>query len=112
VRTGAGTPPIGAFYRSGVRVAVGTDSLAGVDDLNLFSELAEMRMLAPEVPARAILDSATRVGASALGFGRDLGTIEPGRQGRLIAVALPPGVDDVEEYLLSGVQPGQIRWID
>jgi len=112
VRTGAGRPPVAAFYRSGVRVAVGTDSLAGVDDLNLFSELAEMRALAPEVPARALLDSATRAGAVALGFGRELGTIEPGKRARLIAVALPPSVGDVEEYLLSGIQPEQIRWID
>jgi aminodeoxyfutalosine deaminase len=112
VRTGAGRPPIAAFYRSGVRVAVGTDSLAGVDDLNLFSELAEMRALAPEVPARALLDSATRAGAVALGFGQELGTIEAGKRARLIAVALPSSVGDVEEYLLSGIEPEQIHWID
>ena len=52
VRTGAGTPPIDEFFESGVRVAVGTDSLASVPDLNLFSELAEMRRLAPAVPPR------------------------------------------------------------
>ena len=37
---------------SGVAVAVGTDSLASVEDLNLFSELKTMRWLAPAVPAR------------------------------------------------------------
>ena len=52
-RTGAGVPPIGEFFESGVRVAVGTDSLASVPDLNVFAELAEMRRLAPEVPARS-----------------------------------------------------------
>ena len=46
-RTGAGTPPIAEFYASGVRVAVGTDSLASTPDLNVFSELAAMRVLAP-----------------------------------------------------------------
>ncbi len=50
--TGAGTPPIAAFYASGVRVAVGTDSLASTPDLNVFAELAAMRALAPSVPAR------------------------------------------------------------
>jgi len=110
--TGAGRPPIEAFYRSGVRVAVGTDSLAGVDDLNVFSELAEIRTLAPGIPARDILDSATRAGAAALGFGRDFGTIEPGKRSRLLAVAVPRPVGDVEEYLLSGIQPEQIRWIE
>ena len=111
VRTGAGIPPIEAFYASGVKIAVGTDSLASTPDLNLFSELAEMRARAPSVPARLLLESATRVGARALGFG-DYGAIEPGCRARLIAVDVPPGVDDVEEYLVSGIQPEQIRWIE
>ena len=38
---GAGVPPVEAFYRSGARVAIGTDSLTSVADLNLFTELAE-----------------------------------------------------------------------
>ena len=46
--TGAGTPPIAEFYASGVRVAVGTDSLASTPDLNVFAELAAMRALAPD----------------------------------------------------------------
>ena len=33
---GVGDPPVERFYRSGVQVAVGTDSLASNDDLNLF----------------------------------------------------------------------------
>jgi len=63
---GAGSPPVEQFYASGVRVAIGTDSLASVGDLNLFAELAEIRALGPSIPARAILDSATRIGAEAL----------------------------------------------
>jgi cytosine/adenosine deaminase-related metal-dependent hydrolase len=109
--TGAGAPPLEDFYASGVRVAIGTDSLASAPDLNVFAELATMRALAPTVPAAALLDSATRQGARALGFERDFGTIEPGRLARLLAVSLPPRVDDVEEYLVSGIRPEQIRWI-
>jgi cytosine/adenosine deaminase-related metal-dependent hydrolase len=109
--TGAGDPPIESFYASGVRVAVGTDSLASAPDLNLFSELAAMRSLAPGVPAAALLDSATRQGARALGLEGDLGTIETGRRARLLAVSIPPATDDVERYLVSGIQPEQIRWI-
>jgi aminodeoxyfutalosine deaminase len=112
VRTGAGVPPIDEFYRSGVRVAIGTDSLASTPDLNLFAELAELRRIAPAVPAAALLDSATRQGARALGFDADYGTIEPGKRARLLAVAIPDAVDDVEEYLVSGIQPDQIRWLD
>jgi aminodeoxyfutalosine deaminase len=110
--TGAGVPPIDRFYASGVRVAVGTDSLASVDDLNLFAELAEVRRLAPGVAAARILESATLAGAEALGFASELGSIEPGKRAQLLAVRVPAGVTDVEQYLVSGIDPGDIRWID
>ena len=109
--TGAGAPPLDDFYASGVRVAVGTDSLASTPDLNVFAELATMRALAPSVPARMLLDSATRQGAVALGWGEDFGTLEPGRRARLLAVTVPPSVDDVEEYLVSGITSDQMTWI-
>jgi aminodeoxyfutalosine deaminase len=110
--TGAGVPPIDRFYASGVRVAIGTDSLASVDDLNLFAELAEVRRLAPGVPAARILESATLAGAEALGFGSELGSIEPGKRAQLIAVRVPPTVADVEQYLLRGIDPADVRWLD
>lgn len=110
--TGAGTPPVARFYGSGVRVAVGTDSLVSVDDLNVFNEVAAMRAAAPHVPAARLLESATRIGADALGFGAELGTIEPGKEAQLIAVRLPEPVEDVEEYLVGGIEPADIRWLD
>ncbi len=108
--TGAGLPPVERFYLSGVRVAVGTDSLSSVEDLNLFEELRLMRELAPSIPAGAILASATKHGADALGFGDELGTIEVGKRAELIAVTVPADVADVEEYLLKGIRPEEIRW--
>ena len=110
--TGAGTPPIERFYASGVRVAIGTDSLASVEDLNLFAEMAAVRRLAPSVPARRILESATLAGAEALGFASELGSIEPGKRAQLMAVTVPAGVADVEEYLLTGIEPAAVRWLD
>ena len=109
---GVGYPPIERFYKSGVNVAVGTDSLASVEDLNLFSELKTMRWLAPNVPARKMLESATLVGARALGLDHALGSLTPGKRADMIAVALPEVVDDVEEYLLSGIQPSRIAWVE
>ena len=108
---GVGYPPIARFYRSGVAVAVGTDSLASVDDLNLFSELKTMRWLAPGVAPRQLLESATLVGARALGMDDELGSITPGKRAALIAVRLPDVVDDVEEYLVSGISPAQVTWV-
>jgi cytosine/adenosine deaminase-related metal-dependent hydrolase len=110
--TGAGAPPLEDFYASGVQVAVGTDSLASAPDLSIFAELATMRALAPSIPASALLESATRVGARALGFDADYGTIEAGKRSRLLAVSVTPGVADVEEYLVSGIRPDQLRWVE
>ena len=109
--TGAGTPPVEDFYAAGVRVAIGTDSLASSPDLNMFAELNAVRALA-SVPAARLLDSATRQGARALGFDQDFGTIEPGKSARLIAVEIPGHVEDVEEYLVSGIEPDRVRWLE
>jgi len=110
--TGAGAPPIADFFASGVRVAVGTDSLASAPDLNVFAELATMRALAPDLPAASLLESATRIGAEALAFDADYGTIAPGKRARLLMVRVTPDVTDVEEYLVSGIRPEQTRWLE
>ena len=106
VWVGGGVPPVARFYASGVNVAIGTDSLASVDSLSLFDELAALRRLAPEVEAARFLDSAPRVGAEALGYGSDFGSITRGKRAAFVAVQLPHGLTrpaDVEEYLVSGV---------
>lgn len=106
---GVGVPPIERFYRSGVAVAVGTDSLASVADLNLFSELKAMRWIAPTVPARKFLESATLVGARALGLDAELGSLTPGKRAEILAIELPGTVDDIEEHLVGGVDPSRIQ---
>jgi len=106
---GVGPPRIAHFYASRVPVAIGTDSLASAPTLSLFDELVEMRRLAPEISAATLLESATRRGAEALGFGRDYGTVTAGKRAALIAVEIPPGTRDVEEYLVSGVPPTSVR---
>ncbi|MDP2053546.1 MAG: amidohydrolase family protein, partial [Acidobacteriota bacterium] len=106
---GVGLPPIQRFYDSGVPVAIGTDSLASVDDLNLFSELKTMRAIAPGVPASKLLESATLTGARALGLDADLGSLTPGKRAQIIAIELPGPVDDIEEYLVSGINPARIK---
>jgi aminodeoxyfutalosine deaminase len=109
VWVGSGNPPIERFYASGVRVAVGTDSLASATDLNIFSEIALMHHIAPHVPPARLLASATVEGARALGFDQ-LGFIASGAHARLITVDLPATLRDVETYLVEGIDPGQIAW--
>jgi cytosine/adenosine deaminase-related metal-dependent hydrolase len=109
---GAGDPPVSAFFASGVRVAVGTDSLSSVGDLNLFAEIGCLRELAPGVAPSRLLAAATLGGAAALGLDGDWGSIQPDKRAALIGVAVPPGLTDVEQYLVSGITPTQVRWIE
>jgi len=109
---GVGAPPLEAFYAMSVNVAFGTDSLASVPDLNLFSELAEARRIAPRVQARSLLESATLRGARALGFEDEYGSLQEGKRAQLIAVRLPGEVSDVEEYLVGGIEPSAVTWLD
>ena len=51
-------------------------------------------------------------GARALGFDAEFGTIEPGKSARLLAVAIPRRTIDVEEYLVTGIEPEQLRWVE
>lgn len=106
---GAGTPRIARFYDANVPVAIGTDSLASAPTLNMFDELAELRRIAPEVSASALLDSATRQGARALRLERSYGTIAAGKRAALVSVRVPAGVRDVEEYLVSGVPEAAVN---
>ena len=111
VYVGVGSPPLESFYESGVPVAFGTDSLASVADLDMFAELREARRIAPRLSARTLLESATLVGARALGFGAEWGSIEPGKRADLLAVRVPDAVNDVEEYLVSGERPLDVKWL-
>ena len=77
----------------------------------MFAELEQARRLAPRVPGRRLLESATLCGARALGFNQR-GTIAQGQEAAVIAVQVPDGVADVEEYLVGGVKPEAIRWLD
>ena len=78
--TGAGAPPIARFYQSGVRVAFGTDSLASVDELELFDEMAAVRRIAPGVPARPHPPRAPPWTAPRRLASTDLGTIAAGKR--------------------------------
>ncbi|MEI6668637.1 MAG: amidohydrolase family protein [Acidobacteriota bacterium] len=112
VYVGVGSPPVARFFKSGAPMAVGTDSLASVQDLNLFSELAELHRLAPAVPASRLIAAATTNGAHALGLGQQYGSIQVGCRAALLAVSIPADMVDVEQYLVSGISPDQVTWID
>ena len=58
-----------------------------------------------------LIESATLVGARALGFESEYGSIEAGKRARLLAVTVPANATDVEEYLVSGIDAGRLSWV-
>jgi len=69
-------PDVPGLLDRGVPLAVGTDSLASVPDLDPFAELAALRRAFPELPAATWLAAATSGGADALDL--PLGRLAPG----------------------------------
>jgi cytosine/adenosine deaminase-related metal-dependent hydrolase len=92
-RLGVGLAPVPEFLAAGVPVALGTDSLASTPDLDLFGEMAALCRLYPRLPREAVLRMATLHGARALGLDHRLGSLEPGKLARLVAVPLSTGDD-------------------
>ncbi len=80
--------PFREFLARGVRVALGTDSLASNPDLDLLAEARFLRQQT-DVAGETILDMATLSGAAALGWADVTGSLEPGKSADLIVVPLP-----------------------
>lgn len=77
-RLGVGTAPIRLYREAGVRLALGTDSLASNDTLSLWDEIAFARSVYPELSPVELLDLATRGGARALGLAAEMGVLSRG----------------------------------
>jgi aminodeoxyfutalosine deaminase len=104
LRLGVGKTPVPKLLSAGIPVALGTDSLASVSDLDLFSEMAGLRREHPGLSPAAVLRMATLNGARALNFEKTLGTLEKGKLAALVAVALADPGDDPLETVTSGPQ--------
>ncbi len=98
---GVGTADVLGLLAAGVRLSLGTDSLASVETLDVLDDAVLLHRSFPQVPPSAIVRMATLGGAEALGF-PDLGAIEPGRRAALAFAPGPSRLDDPYELLLSG----------
>jgi cytosine/adenosine deaminase-related metal-dependent hydrolase len=100
-RLGVGKAPVPRILASGIPVALGTDSTASAPDLDLFAEMAALRTDHPALAPATVLRMATLNGARALGFSRDLGSLEPGKRGVIVEVPLEDPEDDPLETVTS-----------
>lgn len=85
-RLGSGIAPLRQMRDAGVPVALGVDGSASNDSGNLIAEARQALLLqrvqngADAMSAREVLEVATLGGATVLGRGTELGSIEPGKR--------------------------------
>lgn len=92
LKLGCGVAPLPELLEAGVRLTLGTDSVASNNSLDLFEEIKLATILhrgvrgdAAAVRASDVLDIATRGGAQAIGF-PETGALEVGRLADVIAL--------------------------
>ena len=94
MKIASGISPITEMLDAGVRVGLGTDGAASNNDLDMWEEmrlaalLQKVDRMDPEVmPATTVLGMATNGGATAIGLGDTIGSLEIGKRADLIQIA-------------------------
>jgi 5-methylthioadenosine/S-adenosylhomocysteine deaminase len=93
LKLASGYCPVQRLREAGINIALGTDGAASNNDLDLFGEMRTAAMIGKAIAndptatsATDILEMATLGGAKALGFDKEIGSIEPGKAADLIAL--------------------------
>ena len=81
-------PDIAFMVRSGLKPALGTDSLASNVDLGLWGEMEIVQQAFPEIDPWEIIRMATIQGAAALDLSGKLGDLAPGKMARMFFLPL------------------------
>lgn len=98
---GVGRAAAPALHAAGVKLALGSDSLASAPSLDVLDDAILLREQFPELAPAVILRMATLGGAEALGLS-ELGAIAPGRRAAFAYAPAPVAPREPEAYLLSG----------
>jgi 5-methylthioadenosine/S-adenosylhomocysteine deaminase len=103
LKLASGFCPVDELQQRGVKVALGTDGAASNNDLDMMGEMRTAAILAKAVsksatalPAYEALAMATINGAKAMGWDRDIGSLEVGKEADITAIRL----DDLESQPL------------
>jgi 5-methylthioadenosine/S-adenosylhomocysteine deaminase len=93
MKIASGISPVAKMLAAGVRVGLGTDGAASNNDLDMWEEmrlaalLQKVDRMDPEaLPATSVLRMATSGGATAIGLGESIGSLETGKRADLIQV--------------------------
>src|SRR5262249_13212323 len=80
--------PLRELLQHGIRVALGTDSVASNPDLSILNELRFLHHHHPDVPGDTLLRLATLNGGEALGCEAECGSLEAGKSADFVVVPL------------------------
>ena len=103
LKLASGFCPAQGLFEAGINVAIGTDSAASNNDLDMFGEIRTAALLAKGLAhdasagkAADVLNMATLNGAKALGLDNHIGSIEKDKYADLIAIE----IDNIESLPL------------
>jgi 5-methylthioadenosine/S-adenosylhomocysteine deaminase len=102
-RHGHGDAPLAGLLSVGLRVGVGTDSVASVGCLDLLAEARAARTLAG-LSWDDALALVTRDGARALGLEAEVGSLAVGQWGDTVVIRLRGGESPVQQVMNSGTE--------
>ncbi len=103
--------PFRALLEQGVRVCLGTDSLASNPDLDLLAEARFLHRLYPDFPTDQLVRMITLTGAESLGWADEVGSLQPGKSADMVAVPLPDRDAADPHSLLFANQAGERRTV-
>ncbi|MDX2494810.1 MAG: amidohydrolase family protein [Desulfuromusa sp.] len=99
-----GKAPAGKLHRSGVKLALGTDSLASCDSLSVWDEMAfAHHWFGGELDPPTLFNMATLGGAEALGIENEIGSLEAGKLAsfQILQPKTAVAIDNVFDYFVS-----------
>jgi 5-methylthioadenosine/S-adenosylhomocysteine deaminase len=94
-----GAPPVWRLREAGVRLALGTDSLASNHDLDLWEEARALHRLEQRLSAEDLVRMLTLGGAEVLGLAPQFGTLDPGSQADFAAYRAPASANPYANLL-------------
>ena len=95
-----GVAPVAEMLHAGMRVGLGTDSVASVGRLDLLAE-ARLAGRHASLEAGKLLDLCTLGGARALNLAAEIGSLEPGKWADCTVIRLPPGDGTPAERVIA-----------
>ena len=112
---GVGRAPVGKMLAFGILPALGTDSPASNQCLDLWREMRILAADHPQLASSSILAMATLGGAKALHRGGDYGSLMAGRKAQILCVASPAlrrcrDSGSLVQELVMGGRPEEISW--